>query len=68
MAWFATKPILMRCYKNKIEKKNTHNSYLCHKDEKENISDGLLEIGRRGKAECSNTNEPEILFSSMYVS
>jgi hypothetical protein len=21
MAWFATKPILMRCYKNKIEKK-----------------------------------------------
>jgi hypothetical protein len=64
MAWFATKPILMRCYKNKIEKKNTQNIYLCYEDEKQNISDDLLEIAGRGKAECSN--EPEILFSSMY--
>jgi hypothetical protein len=66
MAWFATKPILMRCYKNKIKKKTTQNSYLCYEDEKENISDDLLEIAGRGKAKCSNSNEPEILFSSMY--
>jgi hypothetical protein len=39
------------------------NNYLCYKDEKENISDDLLEIAGRGKAESSNSNEPEILFS-----
>jgi hypothetical protein len=42
------------------------NNYLCYKDEKENISDDLLEIAGRGKAESSNSNEPEILFSFMY--
>jgi hypothetical protein len=38
------------------------NSYLCYKDEKENISDDLLEIAGRGNAESSNINESEMLF------
>jgi hypothetical protein len=44
----------------------SENSYLCYKDEKENISDDLLEIAERGKAESSNSNESEIVFSSMH--
>jgi hypothetical protein len=42
------------------------NSYLCYnKNEKENISI-ILEIAGRGKAESSNSNDSEMLFSSMH--
>jgi hypothetical protein len=45
----------------------SENSYLCYKDQKENISDDLLEIAERGKAESSNSNEFEIHIIFVHV-
>jgi hypothetical protein len=50
----------------KISRKWRNNGYLCYKDEKDHFSDDLLEIAGRGKVEFINSNESEILFSSMY--